>query len=214
MNLNQNVQRYIDDLFKDVGDSQQLFDLKQELITNMHARISDYKKQGMSEEEALQEAKASMGDMSGLVEDMREHGEDPARLSAYTSMTNRISTVSLVLSGMLIVFGLFMTVGMMFMEVDPVAVPGTGIFIVIGGVFLTYGLLSRETTNLYAMNRIRAALYAVTVGFMLFAVFTAVTSGMATGELFVAFASFSVFFAIGVGLWLSLLLTTRVSRRK
>ncbi|MDQ0159327.1 permease prefix domain 1-containing protein [Alkalibacillus salilacus] len=214
MNLNRDVQQYVDDLFKGVSESQQLFDLKQELITNMHARISDYQKQGMSDEEAFQEAKASMGDMSGLVEDMRQHGADESKQTVYTSMTNRMAVGALVIGSMLIVFGLLMSVSMMFMEVEPVAVPGAGIFAVIGGVFLTYGILTRETKTMYAMQRLRAALYAVAVGFMLFAIFTAVISGLATGELFIGFSAFTVFFVIGFGLWLSLLLMTRVSRRK
>ncbi|NIK12059.1 permease prefix domain 1-containing protein [Alkalibacillus almallahensis] len=214
MSLNRDVQHYIDDLFKDVGESQQLFDLKQELITNMHARISDYQKQGMSEQEAFRETKASMGDMSGLVEDMRQHGADTSKQTVYTSMTNRMAVGALVIGAMLIVFGLLMSMSMMFMDVEPVAVPGAGIFAVIGGVFLTYGILTRETQTMYAMQRLRAALYSVAIGFMLFAIFTAITSGLATGELFVGFAAFTVFFVIGFGLWLGLLLTTQVSRQK
>lgn len=102
MNLNEEVRKYIDDLFKDVGKSQQLFDLKQELITNMHERIKDYQKQGLSDEEAFREAKVSMGDLSGLVDDMREAGKEEAKGEVYSSMTNRISTGGIVISVMLI----------------------------------------------------------------------------------------------------------------
>ncbi|GAA0451792.1 permease prefix domain 1-containing protein [Alkalibacillus silvisoli] len=214
MSLNRQVNKYVDDLFKDVGESQQLFDLKQELVTNMHERITDYKSEGMTDEEALQEAQASMGDLSGLVEDMREHGKDQAKQQVYSSMTNRIAAGALVVGTVLILFGLLMSLSLAFMEVEAVAIPGTGIFVVIGGTILTYGLLTRESARLYAMERIRAGLYAVAVGVILFAIFVSLTSGLATGEMFIAVSSFTIFFVIGFGLLLALLLTTKVRRRK
>ncbi|GEN46043.1 permease prefix domain 1-containing protein [Alkalibacillus haloalkaliphilus] len=214
MNLNQEVKKYVDDLFNGVGESQQLFDLKQELVTNMHERIQDYKSKGMTDEEALKEAQASLGDLGGLVEDMREHGKDQVRQEVYSSMTNRISIGSLVIGTVLILFGLLMSVSMFFMEVEAVAIPGTGIFAVVGGAILTYGLLAKETEKYYAMSSVRAVLYASAIGTILFAIFVALTSGLATGEMFVAITSFTVFFVIGFGLLLALFLTTKVRRRK
>ncbi|WP_188207529.1 permease prefix domain 1-containing protein [Alkalibacillus aidingensis] len=211
---NQKVETYIHDLFSDVGESQQLFDLKQELITNMHERIKDYKAQGMTDEEAFKEAKVSMGDLSGLVDDMREHGRNEASQQVYSSMNNRISIGGIVIGSVLILFGLLMSLSMSFMEVEAVAVPGTGIFAVIGGAIITYSILTRETPKVFAMNRIRAALYAVAVGIILFAIFVSLTSGLATGEVFIAISSFTVFFVVGFGLLLGLLLTTKSSRRK
>ena len=41
-NLTDNkVKKYVDDLFFEVGASQQLFDLKEELTTNMKEKIAD-----------------------------------------------------------------------------------------------------------------------------------------------------------------------------
>ena len=61
--IDDNVKKYIDNLFKDVGSSQQLFDLKEELSTNMREKITDYKSRGMEEEQAYKEAIISMGDL-------------------------------------------------------------------------------------------------------------------------------------------------------
>ncbi|GEL77586.1 permease prefix domain 1-containing protein [Tenuibacillus multivorans] len=213
MNLTKEVRKYIDDLFSDVGKSQQLFDLKLELVTNMHERIKDYKKQGMSDEEALMEAKASIGDLSGLVEDMREHGQNQAKQEVYSSMTNRISTGGIVISVMLILFGLMMTLSMNFIVPGP-AKSGTSIFIVVGGAILTYSLLARETSKRYAMDRLRAGLYALSTGIILFAIFVGVTSGLATKELFIAFSSSAFFVVVGVGLLVLLVLTEQVNRKK
>ncbi|WP_175614454.1 permease prefix domain 1-containing protein [Piscibacillus halophilus] len=214
MNLNEQVKKYIDDLFKEVGRSQQLFDLKQELTTNMHERIKDYKNQDMTDEEAFKEAKVSMGDLSGLVEDMREVGRQEAKKEVYDSMTNRISTGGIVIGVMVILFGILMTFSMFFMGIEPVAKSGTSIFIVIGVTVLTYSLLARETKKKYAMNQVRAGLYALAVGLMLFGVFVAITSGLATGELFVAFSAATIFLVFGIGLLVLLMLTEKMDRKK
>ncbi|WP_027963587.1 permease prefix domain 1-containing protein [Halalkalibacillus halophilus] len=214
MDVNKEVKKYVDDLFKDVGASQQLHDLKQELRTNMEERIKDYQAKGMTEEEAFKEAKVSMGDLSGLVDDMREHGKDEAKQHVYTSMTNRVSIGGIVIGSMLILFGVLMSIGMMFMEIEPVAVPGTGIFAVAGAIVLTYSLLTRETTKLYSMNKVRAGLYSLAVGAMLFALFTGMMAGLATGEMFIAISSFTVIFIGGFGLWIGLILTSKSTRKK
>ncbi|PKR77126.1 hypothetical protein CEY16_10290 [Halalkalibacillus sediminis] len=214
MDLNKKVKEYVDSLFKDVGESQQLFDLKQELITNMHERIKDYRTKGMSEEEAFKEAKVSMGDLSGLVDDMRTHGQNEAKQQVYSSMTNRISIGGIVIGSILILFGLLMSLSMFFMDIERAAVPATGIFAVAGGTILTYSILTRESSSVFGMNKIRAGLYAIAVGVMLFSIFVALTSGLATGEMFIAISTFTVFFIGGFGLWLGLLLTTKSTRKK
>ncbi len=66
-------------MFADVGPSQQLFDLKEELSTNMKEKITDYQSRGMDEEQDFKEAVISMGDLRGLVGDMRKIGQDTAK---------------------------------------------------------------------------------------------------------------------------------------
>ncbi|MGB4429399.1 MAG: permease prefix domain 1-containing protein, partial [Thermacetogeniaceae bacterium] len=71
--LNSKVKKYIDHLFSDVEPSQQLFDLKEELTTNLKEKIEDYISRGMDEEQAFKEAVITIGDLSGLVEEMRKY---------------------------------------------------------------------------------------------------------------------------------------------
>jgi hypothetical protein len=207
--IDNKVKSYIDELFSDVGPSQQLFDLKEELSTNLKEKIADYKSKGMEEKQAFKEAVISMGDLRGLVDDMRKIGQDTARQSVYSSMATRISTAGITAGALLTLFGIFTIAMLYFMSLDSVAVTGPGIFIVAGGILLTYSILTRETRKKYAMNKIRAALYALSIGLILFAVFTAVTSGFATGEIFIAIGSLMVFFLGGFGLFLLLILTER-----
>ncbi|GGA34061.1 hypothetical protein GCM10007416_03510 [Kroppenstedtia guangzhouensis] len=69
--LDEKIERYLKDLFAGVGQSQQLFDLKEELSTNLKEKIADYQSRGLADEQAFKEAVISMGDLSGLVEDLR-----------------------------------------------------------------------------------------------------------------------------------------------
>lgn len=211
--IDSKVEKYIDSLFLGVGASQQLFDLKEELATNIKEKVTDYKDRGMEEEQAFKEAVISMGDLSGLIDDMRKLGQDTARQSVYSTMTTRISTAGIVAGVLLILFGIFTIAMFYFMDQPGEAVTGVGIFIVAGGVLLTYSALTRETRQKYGMNKIRAALYSVSFGTILMGIFAAATTNYATGETFIAIASVMVFSLPGIGLLLYLILTG-IDRRK
>jgi hypothetical protein len=205
--LEHRITVYFDNLFSGVGSSQQLFELKEELTTNMKEKIADYRARGMNEEQAFKEAIVSMGDLSGLVDDMRKLGQDTARMNIYSSMANRISAGFIVVGVLLAMFGMFVIAMTYFMKLEGVAVAGSGIFVVAGCMLLTYGLLTRETGKKYAMNKIRAALYGLSVGLILFGLFCAAVTHFAVGETYVSIASMMFFFMGGVGLFLLLVLT-------
>jgi hypothetical protein len=212
--IEKRIESYIDNLFSGVGDSQQLFDLKEELLINMKEKVQDYKARGMDEEQAFKEAVISMGDLSGLVDDMRRLGQDTARLAVNTTMTARISTAGIIAGVLLVLFGIFTMAMMHYMGLNKVGTFGNGIFIVAGGAIITYSVLTRETRRKYAMYRIRAAFYGLAVGILLFSIFTAVIACFATGEMFIAIGSLMVFSLVGVGLLLFLLLTGTGRRKK
>ncbi len=211
--LDHKITAYFDNLFSGVGSSQQLFELKEELITNMKEKIADYRARGMNDEQAFKEAVVSMGDLSGLVDDMRKLGQDMTRQSVYSSMANRISAGFIVVGVLLALFGIFVIAMTYYMNLEREAVAGSGIFVVAGGTLFTYGLLTRETSRKYAMNKIRAALYGLSIGLILFGLFCAVMTHFAVGETYVSIASLMFFFMGGVGLFLILALTG-TDRRK
>jgi hypothetical protein len=211
--IDSKVEKYIDNLFLGVGASQQLFDLKEELATNIKEKITDYKYKGMDDEQAFKEAVITMGDLSGLIDDMRKLGQDTARQSVYSTMTERISTAGLIAGVDLVLFGILTIAILYYMGLPGEAVTGVGIFIVAGGALITYSVLTRETRHKYGMNKIRAALYAVSIGTILFGIFAAATASFATGETYIAIASLMVFSLVGIGLLLFLILTG-TNRRK
>jgi len=201
--LDQKVKSYVNQLFSGVGKSQQLFELKEELTTNLKEKINDYKKMGMDEKEAFKKAVSSMGNLSELVNDMRVLGQDNAKQAVYTTMTARVSSAGLVIGILVILFGVLTTSMFYFMDLPLQAVSAPAIFVVLGGVIVTYCFLTRETSRKYAMNKIRAILYSLSIGLILFGLFAAFVAGFATSELFIAVSSFMVFFLVGIGLFLS-----------
>lgn len=211
--LDKKIYAYIDKLFSGVGATQQLFELKEELAINIKEKTADYQARGMDEEQALKEAIISMGDLSGLADDMRKLGQDTAKQSVYSTMTARISTAGIVAGALLILFGVFVTAMQYLMGSSGTEVTGSAIFIVAGGALLTYSVLTRETSKKYAMNKIRAALYGLATGVLLFGVFTSAVTHFAVEEPFIPVASLMIFFLPGFGLLLFLLLT-EISRRK
>lgn len=211
--LDKKVTAYIDNLFSGVGPNQQLFDLKEELAINIKEKTADFKARGMDDEQAFKEAVISMGDLSGLVDDMRKLGQDTAKQSVYSTMTARISTAGIIAGVLLGLFGVFTVAMLYFMDLDAVSVTGSGIFIVAGGTLITYSVLTRETRKKYAMNKIRSLLYALSIGLVLFSIFTATAARFATGEIYIAIGSLMVFSLSGIGLFLFLILTG-TDRRK
>jgi hypothetical protein len=211
--IDKKVKAYIENLFAGIGASQQLFDLKEELTTNMKEKVADYKARGMDDDQAFKESVISMGDLSGLVDDMRSLGQDKARQSVHSTMTTRISTAGIIAGVLLTLFGIFTSLMLHFMGLDAVSVASTGIFMVAGGALITYSLLTRETRRKYAMNRIRAAFYGLSTGILLFSIFSATITRYATGEMFIAIGSLMVFSLAGIGLFLFLVLTG-TNRRK
>ncbi|MFD1394785.1 permease prefix domain 1-containing protein [Kroppenstedtia eburnea] len=147
--LDEKIERYFNDLFAGVGQSQQLFDLKEELSTNLKEKIADYQSRGLADEQAFKEAVISMGDLSGLVEDLRQLGPDTAKPSVYSPMANRLSIAGTIVGVLLILFGGFTILMLYFMGLSSVNVVVPGIFIVAGGALLTYSLLTRKTHKKY-----------------------------------------------------------------
>lgn len=207
------VVKYVDHLFANVGPTPQLFDLKEELATNLKEKIADLMAQGLGPEEAFKEAVVSLGDVSGLVHEMRQLAKDLPLRSGQSRLLERVSIGGIILGVLLILFGILVMSMLYFMVEDPVAVTGNAIMVVVGIAVLTFSLLIRETKAKYGMHPVRAALYSLSLGVMLFGVFAAVVSRYSTGEIYISIASLIPFLLPGVGLGL-LLLLTETDRKK
>lgn len=214
--LDQKIQEYLDHQFASVRETQQLFQLKEELFMNLKERVSDLMKRGSSEEDAFKEAVISMGDLSGLVEDMRVYGQDTARQSVDSKAANRLSTAGIIAGALFLLTGGFLSSIVYFVTGFQIlgSLAIAWVCTTVGVVLLTYSLLTRETAQRYAMAKVRALLYALGYGSIVSALFLSAITYSATGEMFIGIATMMLWFVIGFGLVLSLALTGKSRLKK
>ena len=207
-NVEKELQQFLDRQFAGVQETQQLFEIKEELRVNLRERISDMMKQGKTEKEAFKEAVISMGDLSGLVEEMRAYGQDKVKQSINTTSAARLSAVGVISGVLILLFGILTSLMVYFMGKDELmSLSIACMFTIIGVGFITYGTLTRESAKRYAMNKVRALLYVSAIGSIVFALFVTGIAYFATEELFIAIATSMIFLLTGVGMLMILLFT-------
>lgn len=203
------LKRHLDKLFSGIHASKQLHDLQEELMANLSEKVADYRKEGMDDEQAIKEAIISMGDISGLIDELNSSNQASHSNLPFSPKTLLLSNIILISGIMLLLFGCLATLMFYFMAIPVVGKTGGGIFIVLGGGLITFSFLARDTKKRYGMSTIRAVGYGLSVSLILFSIFVAFTSGLATGEMYIAIASLMVFFLLGVCLLLILLFSEK-----
>ncbi|MDP4133479.1 MAG: permease prefix domain 1-containing protein [Bacillota bacterium] len=70
--MNEKIQRYVDDIFKDVPQKRRIAEIREELLSNMCEKYEDLISQGKSEEEAYSIVVSGIGDIASLIDDVVE----------------------------------------------------------------------------------------------------------------------------------------------
>ncbi|MDR0998055.1 MAG: permease prefix domain 1-containing protein, partial [Treponema sp.] len=65
-----NTKEYVDSLFAGYGETEALADFKEELLSNLNAKLDSLVKKGMSEKDAFIRATAELGDVSTLADEI------------------------------------------------------------------------------------------------------------------------------------------------
>lgn len=106
-----NIRAYVDELFRDVPDTQRAYEMKVELTQNLLDKYNDLVASGKSEDDAYNITIYGIGDISELLEEMRR--EEPEVRSAqgatyYTAMSyfRRRSALLVSIGVMLYIFSL------------------------------------------------------------------------------------------------------------
>lgn len=63
------LQKYVNDLFQHQKENAEIYDLKEEILSNMIAKKNDLLSQGVDEQTAIKKAKESLSSVSELIED-------------------------------------------------------------------------------------------------------------------------------------------------
>ncbi len=100
--MNRKITAYLDVLFADIPKTKAAIELKAELTANLNDRMSDYLREGKSENQAYSLAIANMGDVDELLAGL-SHGntsvsvEDSARVKQYRTRNAVLKSVAVML---------------------------------------------------------------------------------------------------------------------
>ncbi|WP_232697689.1 permease prefix domain 1-containing protein [Brevibacillus daliensis] len=161
--MNKKIQGYVDQLFDGYQESQQLHELKEEIMANLLARIEESVANGKTEEEAFQLAIKELGDISEVAEEISLN----KKYEVIDEMFNRkplekkfafgyTVATGILLFGMIVSLGLYFQKGELFLAVSslfPFAVVSISAFVFLG--------LVQETSHQYGMKPIRAIFYTL-----------------------------------------------------
>ncbi|RST58523.1 hypothetical protein D5F11_017000 [Siminovitchia terrae] len=216
--MSKQVKRYVDDLFKGYVDTPALEDFKEEIVSNLIERIKGLESEGMDEEAAFTKAIGELGDITAVADDISRQKRNEVIGQMYFQHKVEVGlkhAIGYVIAGILFLFGL--TVG--FISYFSTDVISQGIssslpFIVISGAAFVFLGLTQETASDYPMSWIRALIYAVAVGGILFGLITAASLYfMDNMGLHAVLGTLLPFVIPGVGI-LAFLLLTEKSRHK
>lgn len=171
------VKSYVESLFKDYEQTSDLQEFKEEITSNLYARIDDLKAGGMDEEEAFKKAVSELGDITSIADEISRQKRNEILYQMYASRQTKIGlkhAIGYAVSGFILLFGVlvgFMTYfsnGVIYHGVSS-AMPFT-VVAVAGFMFLA---LTQETAMKYPMDWKRALIYAILTGVILFGLMTA-----------------------------------------
>jgi len=154
---------YVDRLFADYEDSPEIRDFKEEIITNLAARIRGLVASGLGDEEAFEKATAELGDITAIADELGKKKRNEAIGQMY--MKAKVPFTKRTAGGLTAASALLMiAVGIAFITFfsrsDNTALYYVSAVLLSAACGLyTYFGLTQETAAHYAMKNTRALLY-------------------------------------------------------
>jgi hypothetical protein len=159
-------QTYVNSLFADYEENAALTDFKEEILSNLEARIASLTHKGLDEAEAFAKAAEELGDISALADEISRKKRQEVFATMYMGSTfNYLNTrrvAAYVLCGVVLGFGLI-TAALAWFYTDKLLAASLGTLMPFGALpiagFVFLGL-TQETAAQEPMNWKRALLYA------------------------------------------------------
>ena len=233
-----NTNEYINTLFSDYEDSQGLRDFKEELQSNLNARVANLIRKGLSEQDAFNKACLELGDISVLANELSLKKRREVFEEVYMDIRKYMNgkrVAAYVTFGIIALFGVIVAVIGYFDSIWPLhngwlsdgEFPFDESIIVLLGALMpfiavsiagfTYLGLTQETRSHFPMSRKRAlwyALAALLLGFGIFIVPVTYFSSRYTDDSLVSTIGALIPFALPGGGVLAYLLLTEKNRLK
>lgn len=205
--MNNQALKYITQLFEELPENQQVNDLKEEIITNLNERITDYIKNGDSEEVATNMAIDDLGDMRELIDALKDPSAFKKDNKNNFDSIGKKHVVGYWLGSLVFIIGvaasIICLISLSDYRIGLNILFGTMVIVTAPLVYLGF---TQETNYVYPMETKRAATYGIFSAVSLLSVFIALMlylyefSGFVIGFSFIALCIPSVAVLIYLGL--------------
>jgi hypothetical protein len=225
------TQDFIDRLFSEYEESPELRDFKEELLSNLEARIASLKARGLDGGAAFEKAAGELGDISALADQISLKKKQEILQDAYLGIRKYLKPgrVALyVLSGALLVLGLVTAVMIYltgeeqsaleaFWEPNKRTVAALGVLLAFvppsAAAFAFLGF-TQETASRTPLSKKRGAWYALAAAILGFGIILSPLTYFATDQRLTEAVATLIPFAIpGLGLLIFLILTEKDARK-
>ncbi|MDR1108637.1 MAG: permease prefix domain 1-containing protein [Spirochaetaceae bacterium] len=221
------TKEFVDRLFSEYEETPELRDFKEELLSNMEARIASLAAKGLDETGAFEKAAGELGDISALADQISLRKKQEIFQDAYMGMRRYLTPLRVafyVIAGAWAVFGIIIALVVYFTgenqsaleafwEPNKKLVAALGVlsaFIPLAAAACTFLGLTQETASRHPRSKKRGAWYALAVGFLSFGVILFPLTYFATDRgLMEATASLMPCFIPGLALLVFLRLTEK-----
>jgi hypothetical protein len=177
-----NAKEFVDSLFEGYEKTAALADFKEELLGNLNAKIENFVKKGMGEEEAFAKASAELGDVSTLADELSLKKRKEVFEEVYMDIKKYMSTgrvAAYVIFGVVALFGitagfiaLFATKGIAAHLDLTVLFSSMMPFLTTAAIGFTYLGVTQELPSMYPVSKKRGAWYACAAGLIAFGIFS------------------------------------------
>jgi hypothetical protein len=182
-----NAKEFVDSLLTGYEETEASADFKEELLSNLNAKIESFQKKGMDAQAAFEKASAELGDVSALADELSQRKRKEVFEDAYMDIRAYMTpgrVAAYVVFGALALFGItialitfFATkkVGSQIGLIDnidftaffSVMMP----FLTAAVVGFTYLGMTQETASMYPVSKKRGGWYAAAAGLIAFGLF-------------------------------------------
>ncbi len=161
--MKRKIEKYLDNLFNDIYETEQLRELKEEMASNLLEKINDFIAGGDSEEGAFNKGVSSLGNMNELVDNLKKASQVKVRENLLKKKPlNKKHVLGYVAATAIFLCGIIAAVIFYLQMENLLTAAGVFVpFIIISSSLFVYFGLTQETIRNYGMQGKRAVAYSL-----------------------------------------------------
>lgn len=157
------VEKYVDNLFGDIYETNELKELKEEVNSNLLEKTRDFLDQGYDEDETFNKAISDLGDMSELIHGLKRASEQKIYENMHRKQSiDKKHVIGYIVASVILLVGIMLS-GVKYLDTEDLLYTVRLILpflIISSGLFIYFGL-TQETAHAYGMKNKRALGYSL-----------------------------------------------------